>query len=116
MSYKSFLDQHNRRWEVWLVVPMAAERRSQERRVATGSAAQTYTGVERRITQERRRNPLQSRGAVVLPGFENGWLCFQSSEGEKRRLVPVPDGWDAAESEQLSLWCTSAIRVMKCGP
>lgn len=33
-----------------------------------------------------------------LPGpLASGWLCFES-EGEKRRLHPIPQGWEA-ESE-----------------
>ena len=27
----------------------------------------------------------------------SGWLCFQSST-EKRRIAPVPDGWEVAET------------------
>ncbi|GAC1419605.1 MAG: hypothetical protein NVSMB53_18500 [Gemmatimonadaceae bacterium] len=34
MGYRSFLDPENRRWEVWLVIPTAAERRKEERRDA----------------------------------------------------------------------------------
>lgn len=33
-------------------------------------------------------------------GMAEGWLCFESSAG-KRRLVPVPDGWDAWSDDQL---------------
>jgi hypothetical protein len=116
MSYRNFLDSENRRWEVWLVLPTAAERRKRERRVATatGSSAQ-YTGDERRKTPSRRLNPFH-RQSLVQPGFENGWLCFESGEGEKRRLAPVPKSWETASSEQLQLWCRLGVRVMKCGP
>ncbi|HLM69351.1 MAG TPA: hypothetical protein VK358_17560 [Longimicrobium sp.] len=31
---------------------------------------------------------------IVAPGFENGWLSFET-EGEKWRLAPVPAGWDS---------------------
>ena len=29
----------------------------------------------------------------VSPGFQEGWLSFEA-EGEKRRLAPVPPGWE----------------------
>jgi hypothetical protein len=31
---------------------------------------------------------------IVAPGFENGWISFET-EGEKWRLAPVPAGWAA---------------------
>ena len=38
------------------------------------------------------------------PTLESGWLCFQS-ESERRRLVPVPDGWyELADGELIRLW------------
>ncbi|HEU0301075.1 MAG TPA: hypothetical protein VFR37_16545 [Longimicrobium sp.] len=36
----------------------------------------------------------------VSPGFEDGWLSFEA-EGEKRRLVPVPPGWEEGTEVQL---------------
>lgn len=48
MSYRNFLDAENRRWEVWLVLPTAAERRKRDRRVATASRPASYKGQERR--------------------------------------------------------------------
>lgn len=66
MGYRNFRDSENRRWEVWLVLPTAAERRKKERRVATGSSAVTYTGPERRLAS-RRKNLLR-RSVVVLRG------------------------------------------------
>jgi hypothetical protein len=52
----------------------------------------------------------------VTAGYEKGWLCFESEEGEKRRLVPVPDAWETAKADKLWLWCRAAVSVMKCGP
>jgi hypothetical protein len=115
MGYRSFLDPTNRPWEVWLVMPTAAERRKEERRVASASSAAAYSGIERRTTASRRKSSFP-RGSVVQAGYENGWLCFQASKGEKRRLVPVPQGWEAASDEQLWLWCSVANRAVRCGP
>jgi hypothetical protein len=53
---------------------------------------------------------------VVSPGFEHGWLCFESDAGEKRRLAPVPGGWEDADSDKLWMWCRAATPVIECGP
>jgi len=48
-----------------------------------------------------------------LPGgLEAGWLCFDT-EGEKRRLVPVPDAWEAVEDDGLWALCGSACPVVR---
>jgi hypothetical protein len=116
MGYRSFLDPENRRWEVWLVIPTAAERRKEERRDALASTAAVYSAIERRTTPSRRKSSFFPRGSVVQAGYENGWLCFENRDGEKRRLVPVPETWEAASDEQLRVWCRVANRVLKCGP
>lgn len=38
--------------------------------------------------------------ANVRPGFESGWLGFEC-ESERRRLAPVPAGWETATDDQL---------------
>ncbi len=38
--------------------------------------------------------------ANVRPGFEGGWLGFEC-EAERRRLAPVPDGWEEASEDGL---------------
>ena len=40
----------------------------------------------------------------------NGWLCFES-EREKRRLHPLPAGWENWSEEELLAFCNSANRV-----
>jgi hypothetical protein len=35
----------------------------------------------------------QARAGSVGNGMENGWLCFQSGS-RRRRLAPIPDGWN----------------------
>ena len=39
------------------------------------------------------------------------WLVFQSAEGEKRRLVPIPDGWEECDDLTLEQWATRAEHV-----
>jgi len=114
VNYRTFLDSQGKRWEVWLVTPAAAERRKADRRAAAGSGEPFAGGVERRQTPERRRAAFH-RSAAVASEFSQGWLCFES-EGEKRRLAPVPSGWDEAGPDRLATWLQAAKRVVKCAP
>lgn len=114
MSYRTFLDTTGRRWEVWLVTPAAAERRKADRRAASTARPGEGGFADRRLTPERRRNPFR-RSIEVASEFSQGWLCFES-EGEKRRLAPVPDGWDESGPDRLGTWLQAAKRVVKCGP
>jgi hypothetical protein len=87
---------------VWQVHPAAAERRFSERRVRE---EERLDAAERRSGLERREGRL-SRTPVTAE-FAYGWLCFETS-GEKRRLAPVPEGWDRADDETIEQWCCVA--------
>jgi hypothetical protein len=50
--------------------------------------------------------PTQDRG-LIRPAFAGGWLTFQT-RGEKRRLAPIPDGWESASGDELSGWLAQA--------
>lgn len=77
---------------VWAVYPTLVERR----RRASGPPA----GV-----RERRRY-VEDRLRVRAP-LVSGWLTFES-RGERRRLAPIPDGWEGAPLELLRAWLASA--------
>lgn len=102
MMSRTFRDPSGAEWRVWLVTNSYGERRVAIRRVAV---AQPPHG-ERRTQPDRRKRPTLPRSAVA-PGYENGWLCFENDKGEKRRLVPVPGGWDRASDYQL--WRLSEV-------
>jgi hypothetical protein len=96
MALRHFTDTEGHEWRVWDVFPFGgprAERRTGDRRMA-GSA--TYTGPERRTARDRRVRTPQ----LLTPGLESGWLCFENHV-DKRRLTPVPAGWDEAPVEEL---------------
>lgn len=50
--------------------------------------------------------------ATVAEEFTYGWLCFECKE-EKRRLAPVPEGWDRADDETIEQWCCTAKPVTR---
>ena len=93
-----------------MVHPSSIERRKMERRSPIENAVHL---IEQRVLGDRRAS-IGTRGAVATE-FSTGWLCF-ASEGEKRRLVPVPVNWMSANDGQVAEWCRIAKRVLKCGP
>jgi len=40
-----------------------------------------------------------------------GWLVFETSEGDKRRLTPYPPDWRTVTTFELERWCMRATRV-----
>ena len=93
MAHRQFTDSNRVTWEVWEVAPSHAERRRAER----------DRRRSRRLGQERRGAIDGTLRIRISSELAYGWLCFQSNQ-EKRRLTPVPDGWeqlDAAGLERL---------------
>lgn len=98
MPYRTFADDRGRSWEIWDVRLERVERRGTERRGGNGS----WDGPERRVAPDRRQR-MESRLRLTHPLGE-GWLVFKSTE-EKRRLTPIPPGWDQCEGSELrELW------------
>jgi hypothetical protein len=46
-------------------------------------------------------NTVPISGAVINPGFEKGWLTFESDSGSLRRLAPIPAGWEQLPADRL---------------
>ena len=44
------------------------------------------------------------------PEMTEGWLCFES-ESEKRRLAPIPAGWEERHEGELWMLCSTAVRL-----
>ena len=109
MTHRTFKDKQGRIWDVWQVHPSAAERRFVQRRVKDedrGDAGERRSGEERRQSE---KGPGVTR-ATIAPEFTYGWLCFETI-GEKRRLAPVPEGWDRADDDTIEQWCCVAKAV-----
>lgn len=91
VSYREFRDPFGIRWEVWEVQPALLERRT--------GADGTSADLDRRTTARKR--------APVAHELRFGWLVFEAegaegSEASKRRLAPVPSGWEKLDDEGLS--------------
>lgn len=74
------------------------------------------TGVEWRVWEvfPSKTSPLTSaesasRTSLMGSAFANGWLCFESPS-EKRRLAPIPPGWEDSGPRQMEeLWKTATV-------
>ena len=109
MPLREFLDGERRTWQVWDTVPKSAsesaifERSAQimaqnEAREAEGLAADRAAAAAalRRFTR----------------GRERGWLTFMHDD-DKRRLSPIPDGWERFDDARLNALLQRAERVSK---
>ena len=75
------------------------------------------TGVEWRVWEvfPSKTSPLtgaaDEMGRMSLMGsaFAEGWLCFESP-GEKRRLAPIPAGWEHGSPREMEdLWRQASV-------
>jgi hypothetical protein len=101
MPTRRFTDSARVSWDVWDVYPTNAERRlgpSDRRRVARGP--------------DRRQRPSAEPRVPVRPPLSQGWLAFESKH-EKRRLAPIPEGWESADDAALERLCAEAKPVGK---
>lgn len=71
---RGFTDSTGVEWRVWEVIPS---------RAAIGTSAVT-----------------QARTSISSTPYANGWLCFES-DSEKRRLAPIPNGWDSGSAGEI---------------
>lgn len=75
----------------------------------------TADGAEWQVWRVR-PSDFDAPGKTVLPDtLKGGWLCFERG-GEKRRLCPVPDGWDTSTEDELRAFCTAAEPVVRGEP
>lgn len=84
---RTFFDGEGTEWRVWSVIPDFPV--YYERRRRDGASA--YQG------QERRQGDIQV-----------GWLCFDSPP-ERRRLHPIPAGWESLPDAELAALLRRAV-------
>jgi hypothetical protein len=110
-----FRDDSGTEWTAWevrpgqVVVGAGEQRTGRDRRVAPAPDPV----IERRRQEERR---VRARPSVAYFGHElaDGWLTFQA-QGTRRRLAPVPDGWDELADADLAALCGRAVDAARPG-
>jgi hypothetical protein len=55
-----------------------------------------------------------SSGIAVKPELQAGWLAFETND-EKRRLTPIPDGWEEASEPALQALLARATSHARSG-
>ena len=93
MAYREFADDDGLIWKVWDVVPA--------HRMPSGRTASEIRGSI---------YPVGDSPAHVAPGWESGWLAFQSGTVNKR-LRPIPHGWENTSEANLRLYLRTAIEA-----
>jgi hypothetical protein len=99
MPHRQFTDSKKTTWEVWDVEPSHAERR----RDPTDSRRAPRTSGERRRVEDRTRVRIKS-------DLSHGWLAFESKH-DRRRLAPIPLGWEALDALALEQLCEQAASI-----
>lgn len=56
-----------------------------------------------------------TRSDALPPECRDGWLTFDCETG-RRRLAPIPNGWEVAPIERLELMCRAAESVRRISP
>ena len=92
MPHRQFKDAKQVNWEVWDVHPGEVERRLR---------------VEREPARAHVVSAPDKPRAAVSRDLARGWLCFESVE-IKRRLWPIPDGWERMNEAELAELCSKA--------
>ena len=103
MGQRMFADSDGTRWSVSAIQPQLTERRLSARRASSNSTVDFR--ADRRSVSDRRH--VREVRAPVREGFEQGWLVFDNGI-EKRRLAPVPAGWEQMSDYELQTLCGSA--------
>jgi hypothetical protein len=102
--HRTFRDDAARLWNAWDVVPSWGERRAAERRVEPGAPPAALA--------DRRRVERRKRGGIRIslpPRLSRGWIAFECGD-ERRRVAPIPSGWDQLpESALVELWDSAEL-------
>ncbi len=74
--------------------------------VPVGAGSAEHARAAQRGSHEVQRAAIE----YVEAALAAGWLCFESSAG-KRRLAPIPSGWESMPPDSLSTLCERATPV-----
>jgi len=109
MPLREFVDGERRTWQVWDTVPKTASESALFER-----SAQILAQSEARDIEDARQDRAAAAAALrrFTHGREHGWLTFMHGN-DKRRLSPIPDGWERVDDAHLAALLQRAERVSK---
>lgn len=93
MTHRTIRDPSGEAWDVWQVEPLMWD-------VTLGSESDGA----------RADAPDIAAPSFLDPALANGWLCFESRI-ERRRLAPIPRGWERMTDAELHALCAWATVV-----
>jgi hypothetical protein len=92
MAHRTIQDRSGREWQVW----------------------DTYPDQFRPLTKDAASEDMlagMARVPITVPTeLAGGWLVFLSG-ADRRRLAPIPPGWDAMPAHELANFIERAVRV-----
>ncbi len=104
MPHRVYRDANGTEWQVWNVVPHILQE-GKERRLVVRRAPEPEPHEPDRRELEERRAAFDRRARLRMslsPSLQGGWLVFETHT-EKRRVTPIPDGWEALPDAELDL-------------
>ena len=103
MTYRQYRDEQDVMWQVWDIRPTEVARRLRTLSTESGPDLTTDTTESPGVLSATTRMAVS--GELV-----GGWLCFESDR-EKRRLWPIPSGWELLSDAELTNLCASAAQT-----
>jgi len=97
MPLREFADSLGRVWQAWDTHP-----------TAIGHPTKGESAFTRLVASTAKREGTEP--ATVREQYAEGWLTFRLANA-RRRLAPIPPGWDGADDSTLRLYLDSAIEA-----
>lgn len=97
MPLREFTDSAGKAWRAWDTYPVNA-----------GETHGKPSALERFMANQPVHEGMQPAG--VRPRFQSGWLTFACGD-ERRRLAPVPAGWEGADEETLKRYLLTSEQI-----
>ena len=96
MSLREFVAEDGRSWQVW------------DTRPAVNAVNASHSALSRYLSA---MDPTAAvHPALVRDHFKGGWLTFVS-DGERRRLAPIPPDWQKVDELALMRLLTEAVEA-----
>ena len=102
MPHRVYRDADGVEWQVWNVVPHVLQEGTERRlKIRRDPEPQPHDPERREVEERRATQDRRARLRMNLsPSLQGGWLVFEAVT-EKRRITPIPEGWDALPDDEL---------------